>query len=187
MANDPTHDYEIRTTCHPDDDIEGLSVFHLEAITEDDAVIGTLEAVRYASFPFTLENDGRHLVSVFDSHSSDAAELADDAHKYREEISSIAMLAAPIGFIGITSIKVEPDARGYNLSGSLIEHLEKLHEGMEWIVGLHARPTETSEDGNTSDLAMQERLAGLSKSSLSLEFDVLQTRYRISGGGHGQT
>lgn len=159
MATDLTHDYEIRTTCYPDDDIEGLSVFQLEAITEDDTVIGTLEAVRYASFPFTLENDGRHLVSVFDSHSSDAAELADDAHKYREEISSITLLAAPIGFIGITSIKVEPDARGCNLSGSLIEHLEKLHEGMEWIVGLHARPTETSEDGNEPDLAMQERLA----------------------------
>ena len=158
LDTDPTYNDEIKATCTPDGDLEGLCTFSLETI-RDGKIIATLTAARYADWSFDFIGEGLdHLLHAFDSHSADAYGLAKDVIDHSDDISEILGEEPNSGFLGILRIAVNPEVRGQGLSKRLVEYLRELHQGMVWNVGLQAVPSEFLEGPKGVLEAMRSRL-----------------------------
>ena len=130
----------------------------------------TLEALRWAEIFFDI-SQATNLVTFFDEHSAFAYGLAEDVRKSRRAMVSRhgKSDAVAAGFIGIITIRTEPEAVGNRHGLELIRFLKKMHAGMAWYVGLQAAPYDM-EHGSSAYKDMRGRLIGYYASDVDLGF-----------------
>jgi hypothetical protein len=167
---------EITTTCDPDYDRPELQKISITACLEDGTEVCTLEALRWAQADFEL-TDAQYLHTAFDDHSAFAASLSADICRQRRALAKRhdARLVIASGFIGIITIKTPPDARGHRFGVRLIQHLQMLHAGMTWYVGLQAAPLETEHE-TAAYRQVRARLIAYYRSDTALGFEQVAPR-----------
>jgi GNAT superfamily N-acetyltransferase len=150
-------DEEIRTTSWPDPDRPQVQIITVEVL-RNDAIVGRLEAIRFAVLAYDPDEDAHHAAVAFDEHSACSAGLGQEVHRRRKAIAARSGWEISCGLLGILDVQVEPEARGAGMSIRLVHHLRRLHAGMTWHVALEAVPLELKEGPDSSFRAMRSRL-----------------------------
>lgn len=163
-------DLEIKAVCYPDHDRPAMQNLIVIGELDDGRRICTLEALRWAEVCFDIAQAG-NLVSAFDEHSAFAYGLAEDVRKHKRAMIARYRESDCIaqGFIGIVTIRTEPDAVGERLGLELVRFLKKLHAGMVWYAGLQAAPYDL-DHGSKAYYDMRRRLIAYYASDSGLGF-----------------
>ena len=163
-------DMNIEAICWPDYGRPAMQTITVVGKSEDGRLLCTLDCLRWAEGCFEITR-ADNLVAAFDEHSAFAYGLAEDVQKRRR-----AMIARHgeselfvSGFIGIISIRTEPESAGNRHGLELIRYLKRLHAGMAWYSGLQAAPYDL-EHGSTPYRAMRRRLTAYYASDPTLGF-----------------
>lgn len=151
-------DMDIKAICYPDYDRPALQSITVIGESGDGRLICTLEAVRWAESCFEIWQ-ADNLLAAFDEHNAFAYGLAEDVRKRKRAMAMRYGEADAFaqGFIGITTIRTEPNAAGNRCGLELINFLKKMHAGMRWYAGLQAAPYDL-EHGSAAYRNMRQRL-----------------------------
>jgi len=134
-------DMDIKAICYPDYDRPALQSITVIGESGDGRLMCTLEAVRWAETCFEIWQ-ADNLVAAFDEHTAFAYGLAEDVRKCKRAMATRYGEADVFaqGFVGIITIRTEPNAAGNRCGLELIHFLKRMHAGMRWYVGLQAAP-----------------------------------------------
>ena len=144
--------------------------------SDDGRRLCTLDALRWAEPCFEITY-ADNLVAAFDEHSAFAYGLAEDVHKRRRAMISRHGDTQPFvsGFIGIITVRTEPEAIGNRHGLQLIRFLKHMHAGMAWFAGLQAAPYDM-EHGGAAYRDMRRRLVAYYLSDTELGFQEVAPR-----------
>lgn len=165
-----TVDMDIEAICWPDYDRPAMQTIEVVGKADDGRRLCTLDALRWAEACFDITR-ADNLVAAFDEHSAFAYGLAEDVRKRRRAIMVRHGESEPFvsGFIGIVTIRTEPETVGNRYGLELIRYLKKMHAGMAWYAALQAAPYDM-EHGSTAYRDMRRRLTAYYASDSTLGF-----------------
>jgi len=161
---------DIKAICWPAYDRPAMQTITVVGKADSGQRLCTLSALRWAEACFDI-TQADNLMSAFDEHSAFAYGLAEDIRKRRRAMMVRYGESEPFvsGFIGIVTIRTEPEAVGNRYGLELIRYLKKMHAGMAWYAGLQAAPYDM-EHGSTAYRGMRRRLIAYYASDSILGF-----------------
>lgn len=164
-------DIDIEATCHPDYDRPRMQKIVVVGKAGDGREVCTLDALRWAEPCFDITEAG-NLVAAFDEHSAFAYGLAEEIKKRKRAMKVRYGDFDPFvsGFIGIVTIRTEPDAVGNRHGLELIRYLRSMHAGMAWYAGLQAASYDLEHD-SVAYRTMRRRLTSYYASDPTLGFE----------------
>lgn len=162
---------DIEAICWPNYDRPAMQTISVVGKAEDGRLLCTLDCLRWAEACFDITR-ANNLAAAFDEHSAFAYGLAEDIRKRRRAMMNRHGEAEPFvsGFIGIITIRTEPEAAGGRLGLELIRYLKRMHAGMAWYAGLQAAPYDL-EHGSAAYRSMRRRLTSYYASDVTLGFE----------------
>ena len=163
-------DMNIEAICWPNVDRPAMQTIIVAGKADDGRLLCTMDCLRWAEACFEI-SQADNLVAAFDEHSAFAYGLAEDVRKRRRAMITRHNETEPFvsGFIGITTIRTDPEAAGNRHGLELIRYLRRMHVGMAWYAGLQAAPDDM-EHGSTVYRDMRRRLTAYYASDPTLGF-----------------